>query len=93
MNIEAHVSLCAYVGVCVCLSRKYLKACGCCDNTSLKVRLLICCGFRKCQAHLDTPLTSISFSSLCSRLLRKFCSVHFTAGGKEEGRTRQMWLR
>lgn len=64
---------------------------GCCNNTSLKVQMFICCGFRKCRAHLDTPLNSISFSSLCSLLSRKFCSIHFIAGWDEKEEQAKMW--
>lgn len=74
MNTEARVDIYIYMP----------RMRGCCYDTSLKVRLFICCGFRKCRAHWDTPLNSISFSSLCSRLSRKFCSVHFTAGRDEK---------
>lgn len=83
MNTEAHVWIYTYI---------YMpRVSGCCNNTSLKVRMFICCGFRKCWAHLDTPLNSISFSSLCSLLSRKFCSVHFTAGRDEKEEQTKMW--
>lgn len=74
---------CEYWSSHVCVLIRKSRAClsAGVKKTLLKVWLFICCGFQmhsKCQAYLDTPLTSTSFSSLCSLLSRKFCSVHFT---------------
>lgn len=64
---------------------------GCCNNTSLKVRMFICCGFSNMSGSFGHTLELDFLQQLMQFLSRKFCSVHFTAGRDEKQELGKMW--